>query len=50
MTRSHRISTALPESVFEQLLQEAAVQGRSMSNLTAYIIETYLKKINQPIN
>jgi hypothetical protein len=45
---STRITATLPASVLKTLGNVAADQGRSVSNLAAYIIESYLKQLNQP--
>jgi hypothetical protein len=50
MPTSSRITATLPVSVLNTLGKVAADQGRSVSNLAAYIIESYLKKLNQPTN
>lgn len=50
MSKSSRISTTLPASVLKQLESEASYQGRSVSNLVAYIIESHLKQLNQTSN
>jgi hypothetical protein len=47
MPSSSRITATLPVSVLNTLGKVAAYQGRSVSNLTAYIIESYLKQHNQ---
>lgn len=38
-----RICITLPHHVFEALLQRSAEQGRSMSNLSAYLLELSLQ-------
>jgi len=48
MPASSRITATLPVSVLSTLGKVAAYQGRSVSNLAAYIIESYLKQHNQP--
>jgi len=50
MPVSSRITATLPVSVLNTLNKVAAYQGRSTSNLAAYIIESYLKQLNQPTN
>ena len=42
-----RISTTVPTNVFDQLGRIAAVQGRSLSNLTAYVLERYVEEQQQ---
>jgi hypothetical protein len=46
---SSRITATLPVSVLNTLGKVAAYQGRSVSNLTAYIIESYLNQHNQTV-
>lgn len=38
-----RICITLPHHVFEALLQRSAEEGRSMSNLSAYLLELSLQ-------
>jgi hypothetical protein len=42
-----RISTTVPTNVLEQLGRLAAMQGRSMSNLAAYVLERYVEEQRQ---
>jgi hypothetical protein len=35
--------------VFDQLGRIAAMQGRSMSNLTAYVLERYIEEMQQSL-
>jgi hypothetical protein len=42
-----RISTTVPTKVYDQLGRLAAMQGRSMSNLTAYVLERYVEEQQQ---
>ena len=44
MLKPGRISTTLPASVIRLLKRTAEYQGRSMSGIAAYAIETYLKE------
>ena len=39
-----RISTTVPTAVYEALGRLAALQGRSMSNLIAYVVERYIEE------
>jgi hypothetical protein len=41
-----RITITLPLSTFEQLQQRSDQEGRSMSNLSAYLIEGALSRFN----
>lgn len=40
----HRISITLPHNTYHQLLQRSDFEGRSLSNLAAYLLETSLDK------
>lgn len=40
-----RITVTIPRSTFEQLQSRSDQEGRSMSNLTAYLLEGALKPI-----
>ncbi len=42
-----RISTTVPTKVFDQLGRLAALQGRSLSNLAAYVLERYVEEQQQ---
>ena len=42
-----RICITLPHHVFEALLRRSAEQGRSMSNLSAYLLEQSLQMNNE---
>lgn len=42
-----RISTTVPTKVFDQLGRIAAMQGRSLSNLAAYVLERYVEEQQQ---
>ncbi len=44
-----RISTTVPTKVFDQLGRIAAMQGRSLSNLTAYVLERYIEEMQQSL-
>ncbi len=39
-----RISTTVPTKVFDELGRHAALQGRSLSNLAAYVLERYIEE------
>lgn len=43
---TRRISVSLPQRVYERLLHMADQQGRSASNLTAFLIEARLRDID----
>ena len=45
--RSERITITIPALILEMLEKESARQGRSLSNLSAYLIETGLQKQEQ---
>lgn len=38
--RPVRVTTTMPAALHEQLLQRSDVEGRSLSNLIAYLLET----------
>lgn len=38
----HRISITLPHSTYHELVQRSDTEGRSMSNLAAYLLESAL--------
>lgn len=40
-----RISVSIPQAIYEDLLQQSDLQGRSLSNLAAYILENGLKSL-----
>jgi predicted DNA-binding protein len=40
-----RISTTVPTTVYDALGRLAALQGRSMSNLVAYVMERYIEEM-----
>jgi len=40
----HRVSITLPHSTYHQLLERSDFEGRSMSNLAAFLLETSLEK------
>lgn len=40
--KPHRMSMTIPDSAFRQLLELSDEQGRSMSNLAAFLLETGL--------
>ena len=46
-TTMARISTTVPTKVLDQLGRLAALQGRSLSNLTAYVLERYVEEQQQ---
>jgi len=39
-----RISITLPQHVFDALLDRSAIEGRSLSNLSAYLLECSLQE------
>jgi hypothetical protein len=39
-----RISITLPQNVFDALLDRSAIEGRSLSNLSAYLLECSLRE------
>ncbi len=39
-----RISITLPQNVFDALLDRSAIEGRSLSNLSAYLLECSLQE------
>ncbi|MFU8885815.1 MAG: ribbon-helix-helix domain-containing protein [Cyanobacteriota bacterium] len=43
-----RISVSIPQAIYEDLLQQSDLQGRSLSNLAAYILENGLKSLMAP--
>ncbi len=40
----HRISITLAHNTYQQLLERSDFEGRSLSNLAAYLLETSLDK------
>jgi hypothetical protein len=36
---------SIPQAIYEDLLQQSDLQGRSLSNLAAYILENGLKSL-----
>jgi len=40
----HRISITLAHNTYQQLLERSDFEGRSLSNLAAYLLETSLEK------
>lgn len=40
----HRISITLAHNTYQQLLQRSDLEGRSLSNLAAFLLETSLDK------
>lgn len=45
---SRRISVTIPGSTYEALLQRSNEDGRSISNLASYILESWLDGIAPP--
>jgi len=41
----HRISITLAHNTYQQLLERSDFEGRSLSNLAAYLLETSLDKV-----
>jgi len=41
---SQRITITLPTKIFEALAQRSQQEGRSLSNLAAFLLESYLTK------
>lgn len=41
--RTHRITFTVPACVFEQLISRSNAQGRSISNLCAFLVEQSLQ-------
>lgn len=41
--RTHRVTFTVPDSVFQLLIARSNVQGRSISNLCAYLVEQSLQ-------
>lgn len=39
---SHRLTVTVPAAVYQRLLARAFNEGRSVSNLTAFLVETAL--------
>ena len=46
----HRISITLPQQVFETLLERSLQEGRSLSNLGAYLLEWSLHRIERELD
>ncbi len=44
---SKRVFMTVPDAVYEELEQWAESQGRSVSNLTAFLVESALKEAKQ---
>lgn len=45
--KPHRISVTVPDCTYQQLLQVSDLQGRSASNLAAFLLETGLAALKR---
>lgn len=50
--KPHRLAITVSHHVYQQLLENSDQQGRSLSNLAAYLLETALEcsKKQKPLN
>lgn len=47
MRKPHRVSLTLPDSAFQELIALSNAQGRSLSNLAAFLLEVGLERCRQ---
>lgn len=45
--RTKRASVSLPQSVYEELMDMADEQGRSLSNVMAFLLESHLEEVRK---
>ena len=43
-----RVSVTIPHSLYEELLKRSDLEGRSVSNLAAFLLEFGLQSLSQP--
>lgn len=48
LKRPRRLTVTIPQRVMEDLEQRALLQGRSLSNLAAYLLERALSSLSGP--
>lgn len=48
--RTHRVTFTVPDCVFQQLIDRSNNQGRSISNLCAFLIEQGLQPVTRSAN